>query len=256
MKCFKHFIIFYFALFYLCFFGVAEGEEWDKTVQYESCLNLAKNNPQKGYDEALKWFSLGGHVASRHCMAIAMLSLGYTEDSASLLEALEGDIKKEHFHLRSQILGQAGQAWLLAGQLKQATLVLNKAIALYPSDPQLYMDRAVARIERLQYSQALNDLNQAIALDLNFGDAYLYRASVKRYINDLHGALGDIDRVLELVPMLPAAVLERGIIKNSIGDFAGGRRDLEQVIIDVPISNEADIARARLNKLNKIINAR
>ena len=189
-------------------------------------------------------------------MAIAMVSLGYNENAASLLEALEEDITKEQFHLRSQILGQASQAWLLAGQLKQAILLLNKAIALYPRDPQLYLDRAVVQIERLQYSQALTDLNQAIILDLNFGDAYLYRASVKRYINDLYGALDDIDRVLELIPMLPAAVLERGIIKNSIGDFAGGRRDLEQVIIDVPISNEADIARARLNKLNKIINAR
>ena len=256
MKCFKYLFIFYFSLFYLCFFAVAEDKEWDQTVQYESCLNLAKNNPKKGYDEALKWFSSDGHMASRHCMAIAMLSLGYNEKSASLFEALEGDITKVQLHLRSQILGQAGQAWFLAGQLKQATLVLNKAIALYPSDPELYLDRAVTRIERLQYSQALNDLNQAIKLDLNFGDAYLYRASVKRYINDLHGALDDIDRVLELIPMLPAAVLERGIIKNSIGDFVGGRQDLEQVINDVPISNEADIARARLNKLNKIINAR
>jgi tetratricopeptide (TPR) repeat protein len=256
MKCSKYLFISYFSMCCLCFLEDAEGKEWDKIVQYESCLNLAKNNPQKGYDEALKWFSLDGHVASRHCMAVAMLSLGYIENSASLLEALEGDITQEQFHLRSQILGQAGQAWLLAGQLKQATLVLNKAIALYSSDPQLYLDRAVTRIERLQYSQALNDLNQAITLDLNFGDAYLYRASVKRYINDLYGALDDIDRVLKLIPMLPAAVLERGIIKNSIGDFVGGRRDLEQVINDVPVSNEADVARARLNKLNKIINTR
>ena len=256
MKCFKNLFIFYFLLFYVCFFEVAEGKEWDQTVQYESCLNLAKNNPQKGYDEALKWFSLGGDMASRHCMAIAALSLGYNENSASLLEVLERDVTKEQFHLRSQILGQAGQAWLLAGQLKHAILVISKAISLYPSDSQLYLDRAVVRIERLQYSQALSDLNQAITLDLNFGDAYLYRASVKRYINDLYGALDDIGRVLELTPMLPAAVLERGIIKNSIGDLAGGRRDFEQVINDAPISSEADVARARLNKLNKIINAR
>jgi tetratricopeptide (TPR) repeat protein len=256
MKCLKYLFIFYFSLFYLCFFEIAEGKEWDQTVQYESCLNLAKNNPQKGYDEALKWFSLSGDMASRHCMAIATLSLGYNENSAILLEALERDVTKEQFYLRSQILGQASQAWLLAGQLKQATLVLSKAITLYSSDPQLYLDRAVVRIERLQYSQALSDLNQAITLDLNFGDAYLYRASVKRYINDFFGALDDIDRVLELIPMLPAAVLERGIIKNSIGDFVGGRRDFEQVINDVPISGEADVARARLNKLNEVINVR
>jgi tetratricopeptide (TPR) repeat protein len=184
-------------------------------------------------------------------MAVSILFGGDNLNGASRLEVLERDIPKEKAVLRSQILAQAGQALLMEGLVDRSSQLLTKAINLNPENPELYLDRATARMDQLKYIQALHDLNQAIALDPNFGDAYLYRAYVKRDIKDIAGAVTDIKHVLELLPGLPVAVLERGSLKELIGDKNGARKDWETIIKQVPSSKEAKAARIKIIGLDE-----
>ena len=231
-------------------FGVYSSES-EQSIKYDACLRLAETNPIKGYKKGLKWYAANGGVAARHCMAASIFFSGDNLNGASRLEALERDIPKENIFLRSQILAQAGQAWLMAGLADRSSQLLTKAINLNPENPELYLDRATIRIERFEYIQALKDLDQAIVLDPSFGDAYLYRAYVKRDSKDIAGALTDINRVLELLPGLPVAVLERGFLKESIGDENGARKDWEIIIKQAPTSEEAKAARIKIIGLDE-----
>ena len=231
-------------------FGVYSSES-EQSIKYDACLRLAETNPIKGYKKGLKWYAANGGVAARHCMAAAIFFSGDNLNGASRLEALERDIPKENIFLRSQILAQAGQAWLMAGLADRSSQLLTKAINLNPENPELYLDRATIRIERFEYIQALKDLDQAIVLDPSFGDAYLYRAYVKRDSKDIAGALTDINSVLELLPGLPVAVLERGFLKESIGDENGARKDWEIIIKQAPTSEEAKAARIKIIGLDE-----
>ena len=231
-------------------FGVYSSES-EQSIKYDACLRLAETNPIKGYKKGLKWYAANGGVAARHCMAASIFFSGDNLNGASRLEALERDIPKENIFLRSQILAQAGQAWLMAGLADRSSQLLTKAINLNPENPELYLDRATIRIERFEYIQALKDLDQAIVLDPSFGDAYLYRAYVKRDSKDIAGALTDINSVLELLPGLPVAVLERGFLKESIGDENGARKDWEIIIKQAPKSEEAKAARIKIIGLDE-----
>ena len=231
-------------------FGVYSSES-EQSIKYDACLRLAETNPIKGYKKGLKWYAANGGVAARHCMAAAIFFSGDNLNGASRLEALERDIPKENIFVRSQILAQAGQAWLMAGLADRSSQLLTKAINLNPENPELYLDRATIRIERFEYIQALKDLDQAIVLDPSFGDAYLYRAYVKRDSKDIAGALTDINSVLELLPELPVAVLERGFLKELIGDENGARKDWEIIIKQAPKSEESKAARIKIISLDE-----
>ena len=231
-------------------FGVYSSES-EQSIKYDACLRLAETNPIKGYKKGLKWYAENGGAAARHCMAASIFFSGDNLNGASRLEALERDIPKENIFLRSQILAQAGQAWLMAGLADRSSQLLTKAINLNPENPELYLDRATIRIERFEYIQALKDLDQAIVLDPSFGDAYLYRAYVKRDSKDIAGALTDINSVLELLPGLPVAILERGFLKETIGDKNGARKDWEIIIKQAPTSEEAKAARIKIIGLDE-----
>ncbi|MBT5914301.1 MAG: hypothetical protein HOH59_15950 [Rhodospirillaceae bacterium] len=247
------FLLLYTFLIGLLFQSEGSTNEYlNQSIKYKTCLELAKKTPSEGYASATKWFALDKGIAARHCMAVSIFYSGDNLDGASRLEILERDIPKKQFYLRSQVLAQASQAWLLAGETGRATRLLSKSISLYPYNPEVYLDRATINIDQLKYLQALNDLDQAITLNSNFTDAYLYRAYVKRFMKDLEGALIDLEYVLNNLPGLPLALLERGFIRKLSGDLLGARQDWEQIIKQAPSSEEAGAARVRIKQLDKI----
>lgn len=220
--------------------------------EYDACLALAEANPGEAYAAGLGWLGLGGGVPARHCLAVALIGLKDYEAAATRFEKLAAEIDPVQVDLKAEMLGQAGQAWLLANRPGRAAQVQGEAIRLSPNDPSLYVDRAVSLITRERYGAALADLDEALVLDPRFADAYLYRASARRYIDDLLGARADVERAFALSPGLPAAILERGILRQLDGDLDGARRDWMKVITAAPYSPEADAARARIEEMDVI----
>jgi tetratricopeptide (TPR) repeat protein len=219
------------------------GEE-----SWRACLALARVNPAEGEERALGLIALKGGAPARHCLATALLGLGrYAEAAAAFarvaVEARETD-------LRIEALGQAGNVWVMAGDLPRAVAAFGEAIRLRGDDPDLYIDRAIAYAAAANYFEAIDDLNRALELDPRRAEAYVFRASAYRYVDASDLAAEDVEAALALKPGLPEALVERGILRRLAGDDRGARADWIAVIRRAPESAAADAARDNLAKLD------
>jgi len=219
------------------------GEE-----SYRACMTLARSNPTEGEERALGMIGLKGGAPARHCLATALLGLGRYARAAE--EFVEVAIEARDPELRVEALGQAGNVWVMAGDLPRAVAAFGEAIKLKPSDPDLYIDRAIALAAAANYFEAIDDLNRAIELDARRAEAYVFRATAYRYVDAPDLATQDVEAALALKPGLPEALVERGILRRLAGNAAGARADWIAVLQRAPESPAADAARDNLARLD------
>lgn len=233
----------------------APGEEINHPRKYKECMNLARNSPKQGFEEALAWGGLGGGEAARHCAATALMGLGQFAEASRRFESLAQNSKRgdrEGNAFRAELLAQAAQARLMNGEAEMAEAILTAALKLKPLGIDLMIDRATARAARKSYFEAIDDLNRAIELDPGRADAYAFRASAYRYLDQLDLAGEDAERALELDGLNPEALLERGIIRRLGGDDNGARRDWMKILTRLPDSPAARSAQANLEKMDVV----
>jgi tetratricopeptide (TPR) repeat protein len=217
---------------------------------YTRCMEAARERPQAALDEANAWRIAGGGHPAEHCADVALIGLGRYAEAAGKLEALADTMTKGPTELRAQVLDQAGQSWLLAGEPARAATVLSTALALTPDDADLLIDRAEALAGEKNYREAVADLDAALKLDGKRVDALVFRASAHRSLEAYDQARRDIDAALRLAPDQPDALLERGNIRGITGDEAGARKDWQRVAQVAPNSAAEGAARANLAKLD------
>jgi len=218
---------------------IAEGEEYDK------CLSMLTGDPSGAFTFADTWQAAGGGDGATHCRALAEIELGDPEEGAALLDQL-GATSGAAPAARAAILGQAGQAWIMASSPRQAHDSATKALALLPDDPDLLIYRAIADSSLENYTEADDDLTRALDIDPQRGDALVLRAAARRHRELLELASDDVERALELNPDDPDALLERGILRQRRGDPAGARRDWEKAVDLSPDSATGDLAQQNL----------
>ena len=218
---------------------IAEGEDYDK------CLSMLTSDPSGAFTFADTWQAAGGGDGAIHCRALAAVELGDAEEGAGLLDEL-GAHSNAAPAARAAILGQAGQAWMMAASPQQAQDSATKALALLPDEPDLLIDRAIANSSLEHYAKADDDLTRALDIDERRGDALVLRASARRQLGHLDLAAADVDRALALDPDDPDALLERGILRQRIGDQKGARADWERAISLSPDSATGDLAQQNL----------
>jgi len=218
---------------------------------YASCVSRTQRAPEEALTEAQAWRDQGGGLAARHCLALALVALRRYSDAAKELEALAGDVADKNEATRIGVLGQAGNAWLLAGRPERARPLFAAAIALSPDDPDLRIDRARAAGSLGDFDAALSDLDYAFAVDPERDDALALRASARRRLGDRERALEDAEMALIINPNNTGALLERGILRFLAGDTDGARADWRRLIEAAPGTPAADAARANLKKLDR-----
>ncbi len=218
---------------------IAEGEDYDK------CLSMLTSDPSGAFTFADTWQTAGGGDGALHCRALAEIELGDAEEGATLLDQL-GTKSDAAPAARAAILGQAGQAWLMASSPLHARDSATKALALLPDDPDLLIDRAIASSSLEHYTEADDDLTRALDIDPRRGDALVLRAAARRHLHHLDLASDDVSRALELDPDDPDAFLERGILRQRRGDPTGARRDWEKAVALSPDSATGDLAQQNL----------
>jgi tetratricopeptide (TPR) repeat protein len=217
---------------------------------YARCMEEARRKPAAAFDDANAWRIAGGGHPAEHCADVALIGLGRYAEAAGKLEALADTMTKGPAELRAQVLDQAGQSWLLAGEPARAAAVLSTALALTPDDADLLIDRAEALAGEKNYREAVADLDAALKLDGKRVDALVFRASAHRSLEEYDQARRDIDAALRLAPDQPDALLERGNIRGITGDEAGARKDWQRVAQVAPNSAAEGAARANLAKLD------
>ncbi len=218
---------------------IAEGEDYDK------CLAMLNSDPSGAQDFAESWAAAGGGEGATHCRALSDIALGDPEEGAGLLDQLAATSKAPPA-ARAEILGQAGQGWMMAAEPKRAYASADQALRLMPDDPDLLIDRAIAGSALDRFAEAADDLTRALETDPERSDALVLRAAAFRQLNQLDLAQDDVDRALALDGQNPDALLERGILRQRRGDPAGARQDWERAIVLSPDTPTGDLAQQNL----------
>lgn len=225
------------------------GMTQEESQQYRDCIKLAQLKPEDGFESAIAWRDLGGGEPARHCVAVALISLGKYEEAATRLDALAKDSTAGP-GVVAGILAQAGQAWMMADNLEFAWRDQSRALELVPNNPQLWVDRAMALGLAGQYWEAIDDLNAALDLKPDHTEALIYRASAWRLLESYDLAMTDIENVLGRDPQNVQALFERGKLHQIAGDKDLARRDWLTVIELSNGTPVADAAKANIEKMD------
>ncbi len=217
---------------------------------YERCMTLANENPGAARDFAERWQDRGGAHPADHCFAVALIGLKQYKEGASRLEKLAQAMVRAPPSLRADVLGQAAQGWLLAGDPARAYAADGSALGLRPDDAGLLVDRAEAAGSAGWFDKAVADLDRVLKADPARLDALIYRASANRELGRLDPARADIDKALTLAPDSVPALLERGNIRRLGGDDDGARQDWVRVALLAPGSAAEAAAKANIERLD------
>src|SRR5271156_5217493 len=184
-----------------------------EAATYDRCMKLARKNPDEAQNLARAWHERGGAHPADHCAAVALIGLKQYKEAANRLEALAQAMTTAPVALRADVLDQAGQAWLLAGDPVRAYTAAGLAVSLQPSDPDLLIDRAEAAASAGYYDRAVTDLDRVLKTHPDRVDALIYRASAYRALDRLDPAPAALDKAVAAAPHSAAALLERGNIR-------------------------------------------
>ena len=210
--------------------------------EYDSCMALARRDPKAAHESALTWQLKGGGDAAIHCVAVALLGLGQHGQAGQMMEELAARTEKTRVALKSGLLGQAANAWLIVGQPWRTEKLLTDALRLVPRDVEILLDRSIARATLGNYWDALDDLNEALEREPDRADALTFRASAWRRVDALDLAEKDIEAALISRPDYPDGLLERGLIQKARGNRAAARADWQRVLdiaIEGPLTEAA-----------------
>ena len=208
--------------------------------QYQACMALTRRDPKAAHESALAWQQKGGGDAAVHCVAAALLELGHSGQAGQMMAELAA--RMERASLKADLLSQAANAWLIAGQPQRSETLLTEALRLAPKDVEMLLDRGVVRASLGKYWEALDDLNEAVDQGPNRADALTFRASAWRRVEALELAEKDVAAALKRRPDYPEALLERGLIHEARGNAAGARSDWQRVLeiaIEGPLTEAA-----------------
>jgi tetratricopeptide (TPR) repeat protein len=219
----------------------------ERNAGYDHCLAEVKRDPKHALAEAEQWSNEGGGAASLDCAGLALAQLKRYGEAAQALENAAGITAAAP--PKADLLDQAGNAWLLAGDAAKADGAFSKALELAPKNEDVLADRARARGAAKNWSGAFDDLTAVIALDSDRADIYVLRASALHAEGKRQQARVDIDHALQIYPGYPEALIERGAMRMEMGDVAGARADWQQVAREAPDSDAGQTARARLETI-------
>ena len=218
--------------------------------KYAKCMKLAQDDPPAGRKLAQGWQEQGGGHPAEHCLAVSLIGLRQYKEAAARLEKLAQAMVRAPAGLRADVLGQAAQAWLLAGDAGRAYAADGMALGLRPDDPELLVDRAAAAGLAGWFDKAVADLDRVLQSNPSRLDALIYRASANRALGRLDPALADIEAALKQAPDSPAALLERGNILSLRGEIDGARADWVRVAALAPGTTAATAAKTNIARVD------
>ena len=211
----------------------------DHLLRYTECMKLARREPLRALPMAEKWNADGGGLGARHCVAVAMFQAGKYPQAGAQFEAIARDMGQDRPGLRAELWGQAGQAWIEAGQAEKAAEAQSRALALKSNDADLWIDRALSYAAMLQWPRAISDFDQALRLRPDNLEILVLRAAAWRNARNPAQAMADVVRALRIAPDHTEALLERGFINLAGGNRAQANDDFNQVLRAVPPGSDA-----------------
>jgi tetratricopeptide (TPR) repeat protein len=201
------------ALVQLAFMQPTPGANAD-LVWLQGCIALVEIDPARAYEEGMAWSQENRRSEGWRCAAVALVDLGRPAEGARRLEALGSSPEHGSTGWRAEVLSQAGNAWLIAGNAPAARRALTDAITLMGDDatalPDLLIDRAQAHAMAENWRLAEEDLNRALDLRGEDALAHRLRAVARMNQNAFALAVADAERAVALAPQDIDALLVLG----------------------------------------------
>jgi tetratricopeptide (TPR) repeat protein len=225
---------------------------------YDACLAKVTRHPDDALEMAMNAQRDGEDASAEHCAAVALINLRQYNEAARRLDKLARKGSAGGAETRAQIMDQAGNAWILAGQPELATASFTAALALMPSQSEYLIDRARASAMLKKWPTAETDLSAALIAEPGSTEALVLRASARRAQRNFQGAMGDVTQALILDPNYPEGLVERGLLRAQRGDKAGARKDFLRVLEiagdpDHKVADTAvDAARSARHEIEKL----
>ena len=218
-------------------------------TDYESCLDLLQKNPAEAQKQAAAWRKSATHdgavVAATHCEALALSAQGEHEKAAfmffDLADQMTGAPDKE----RAKVYAQAGDAWALAGDYKQARRAFGYAIAREPDEPDYYLGRSRQDALAGDWEAVRSDASEALARAPFNVDALVLRSISNRKLGYPRASEVDINRAAETAPHRLDVLLERGRVRTDLGQVAAARTDWQDVLRFAKATGHADAPEAQ-----------
>ncbi|MEL6284636.1 MAG: hypothetical protein AAFQ18_00365 [Pseudomonadota bacterium] len=187
----------------------------EETAKLERCIAAIEVDAEAAYEDGLAWLGNGNRPKARHCVALAMLELGYHAEAAGRLEDLAGAPDAGSLETRALYHAQAGSAWLLGGMAEPAIVAFDNALKMKPGELDLILDRASAHLLAENWRVALDDLNTVLAERPNSGDALSLRARAHLALEQFDEALADVDAARAIAPDAIDLLVLRGDIREA-----------------------------------------
>jgi tetratricopeptide (TPR) repeat protein len=138
--------------------------------------------------------------------------------------------------------------WQAGGDDATLLATLDKALKQAPGDPEIYIIRSYAAMQRRDLTTARSEVEKALATKNRpylYG-AYINRAHILLYSGDAQAALRDYDTILAIAARWGKVFIERGIAHAQLGDYAGALANFEKAIARLPREPETYIQRAKV----------
>ncbi len=206
--------------------STAPDVPWD----YDKCLAKVTRHADDAFEMAMNALKDGDEPSAEHCAAVALINLKQYNEAARRLDALARKGSAGGAEMRAQLLGQAGNAWILAGQPELATSSFTAALALMSGEAIYLIDRARASAMLKKWTAAETDLSAALVAEPGNPEALVLRASARRAQRNFQGAMGDVTQALVIDPNYPEALVERGLLRAALNDKPGARKDFLRVL--------------------------
>lgn len=186
--------------------------------RYEACLMEIDDDPERAMETGRIWKAQGGGWSADHCIALAVVASGtYSEGASRLMSAAESAVNV-HDQIRAVMMGQAGDAWLAAGDETAALSAFTRGRFFAPTDAGLALGQAEAALEMEDWAMVEAAAEEAIALDAALADAWRLRGRARLARSDFDGAQADMEQARALAPEDINVLVLRGDILNARRD--------------------------------------
>lgn len=199
----------------------------DEGGRFTQCIAQVRQDAKKAVEYAQAWQAAGGNIAARQCLGLAYVAQDRPAPAALVFEQAARAAEAAQDARATDLWGQAGNAYLLAGDAAKARTALDTALARGGGSEEwrgeLYIDRARADVELNEPAAARADLDKALKMVPADPMGWLLSATLARREENLDRAVADIAEAEKRAPGDPHVAVEAGNIWVLKGDIKTAR---------------------------------
>ena len=144
-----------------------------------------------------------------------------------------------------------GMMYAITGRADQAISVLNKGIIKNKNEPQLYVARGMAYMQKKEFDKAISDFNKTEEIDPKHGLLILEERGICYFnVGSYGNAISDFSKYLEFIPASPEfgpnLYIYRGMAYERLGNYGSAMSDYDKVVQENPKNVQALVRRGLL----------